>query len=477
MLKPMYKQLVGGLWALRDIIQSIILFAAPFVLFPVATLLDIHKSHQYWKNYKREPNKHVGRKGALLLQIVSTTAQVVALAALLGAYYGMPFLSVGIISAIFIGSVALKVLPNLVKTIYHGIKWACSDAGTKKNEKHKIECQAHFKSTLLLSATCVGMLAMPALPLITLTVVAVIAVKAVAATFIGLLGINTARNFYKRHQQKQQRAREWQEKYNQARAKRQEYRRIREEIDQTILLSPQVTPKAKLDNLIKEFSESEYPDGPPDQLDDKPRAYFGPNATLRSRYQTRAPNLYKDDIDDLIRSLEATDEIDGPKNTLLAFLRKSIDASLKNLNVEYECDPNTKQLELDKNLGLPNLRDKAFNLTHLFSKTESRNQLHVVLLLEALVRKKKETILYIKDHDKVTAICTPYDLKHYIKTKHKTQSVFQSSLSDPRIKELFDLVDYYMRNKDLHPETRQTYEQTWRYRVAPNAHRCLAGPC
>lgn len=472
MSRPLYKQLLYETWKLREVIQSAILVAAQFTLLPIATLIDIHKSRFLWKNYKQEPNKHWGRKGALAIQILSTGGQIVALGALLAAFYGFPLLSVGMVSTIFIGSIALKSLPQVVRTIYHGIQWFFSKAGTRKNEKNKIEFKTHLKATLLITAACAGMMVMPAFPLITLSLGIVIAVKVTAVTLVGLIGLKSIYTIYKNHQQKKQRAQEWQDKYNQARVKRDEYRKLIERSHHN-----KVFNRSESTSILKTLTDEagDYPDGPDE--DDKPRAYFGPNLELCMKYQHRPPDFMEDDVDDLIHALEATDDVEGPKKTVLTFLRKTIDALLKKLAVEYDQDAKTHQLELNENKCLPEMKDKEFSLCRMIQKPQLRDRLHIVLLLECLVTKDKKSFLLIREREKSFPIYTTYDLMQYIKTKNKTQRIFQSFITDPKIKELFMVVDYYLTHKGLHPETRQSYEKTRRYKVRPLNYTCLAAPC
>lgn len=446
-MEPVYQEILNEKepslrLILADTLQSLLLVTTQTILFPVIAFIDIYKTYLHCKKYQREKNKNIRKKSLLAIRLLTTLARVAASVALVSAYAGTQLLAANIISFIFLGAITTQCLSHLAQTIYHGIRWLCSDRDSKKNEKHKMQFHYHFKSTIVLgaiSASFVTSLFFPAFHLVTWSV---------GMGIVGLHALKTGYSVCKIQQQKNQQIKEWQEKYNQARMIRHQAR------------------SGLIDKTLENVEG-------PSPIEDKTRAYF-PDQTLRMKYKNYQPNLDQDDVKDLVRAMEAMDEIDGPKKFILALLRQSIDAILKNLNVDYCCDEKTKQLELDKNGCLPTLWNKNFSLKAYVQQTKLKDKLHAVLSLEMLIIHPKKSLI-ILEKNKRSIIDTVYDLTHYLKKNNKIENVFQSSLCDSKIKKLFALVDYYLNHPDLQPETRRSYEEMSRFRVTPIRTR-LATP-
>ncbi len=474
-MRAFYQQLMdddeeGGWQLAGNVIQSIVMVTTRVIFFPAATAIKIYKTYRDFKKYKHEINKSLGKKTSLAISLTSSVAEVIAVGALVATYAGVQLLTAGAISAIFFGSIAIQFTFSLVKTFYHAVQWAFSEAGTKKNEKHKSQCGKYFQATCVLGAigASIGVLLVnPVYHLISLSMSMALAVKMISAAIVGINAIKTIHTVYYTHQKKRQYYKAWREKCRLAREKRIEVRKIQQDLkiargsllDETKEFKPN-----EIINLLEKLDASEYVDEPPKF--NKIRPYFGPNATLRVQYQKHRPDLMKDNVHDLVRSIEANDEVDGPKKAILKLLRQSIDTILSNLAVDCELDPKTQQVELNKNNCLPVMRKNNFYL-FAYQQTELQDRLHAVLLLEALIKKDKKSILKIHENNKISMIYTAYDLMQYFKSKKKIDNIFQSFFSDPKIKELFALVDYYLNHKDLHPDTRKTYENTRRYMVTP----------
>lgn len=473
--EPVYQEILlekesGKGFVAADVLQTLFLISTQVMLFPAVALIDIYKTYIHWKEYKKEKNNHFSKKTFFAIRILTTTAEVTAAGVLVAGYFGIQLFATGIISTIFFGCVTVKCLSHFTQMLYHGVKWAFSESGTKKNQTHKTECKTHLKGTIVLGAISAGIgltLVAPVFHLFTVSMAMIMTVKAVGAAIVSLYAIQTTHSIYKIQQQKKQQNKEWEEKYYQAKMIRENARNRLQDLNKQ--------PKdLNTIFLMKRFDALANTPGPLEK-EDKTRAYFGPHHTLRHHYKNNHQDLQKEDIGDLVRSLEASDEVNGPKDMILKQLRKMIDTLLNNLGVKIEIDSKTP-LELDKDGLLPTLKSHHFSLITYIQTTELRDRLHAVLVLEALIKNDKNALV-IHEKNKTWPIDTVYDLTYYIEAKGRTANVFQSFFRDPKIKELFGLVDYYLEHKDLHPETREPYEKNRKYQITPVSQPRLATLC
>lgn len=445
-MKPVYQELLcekePGLGLIvADMLQSFFWASMQTILFPAIALIDIYKSYLQYKQYKLEKNKNIRKKMSLAVRLLTTSAEIVASVALVSAFCGIQLLTASITSFIMLGTIAAQCISHLTQTIYHGIQWALSERDTQKNEKHKTQFQNHLKNSIVTGAICAGLCTSIFFPVFHLIAFSV------GMTIVGLNAIKIGYSMSRIHHENKQQKIEWQYNYNQAR---------------------KIRAKARNCLIEKKF---ENIDGPL-YSEDKTRAYF-PHNQLRMKYKNYQPNLKDDDIKDLICAMEAMDEIDGPQKFLLKLLRNSIDAIVKNLNVEYERDPKSQQMELNKHGCLPKLCHKNFSTSAYLQETKLRDKLHAVLSLEVLAKDKRNS-LNIIENNKTATIDTVNDLTYYLEKNNKIDNVFQSTFQDSKVKKLFALVDYYLNHPDLHPETRKSYEEINQFRVTPIRTRLAA---
>lgn len=436
-MKPVYQEFLdekepGYGLVLADMLQSVFWVSTKMLFFPAITFIDIYKTYLHSKQYKLEKNKNIRKKMSLAVRLVTTSAELLASVALITAYCGTQLLTTSLISFIMAGSIATQCLSHVAQTIYHGIRWIRSEKNTKKNEKHNIQFKNNLKNSIVKGAICAGLVATLFFPVFH------VIFMSVGVAIVGLNIIKTCYSICKIQHEKKQQTNEWQFNDNQAR---------------------KIRTKAREGLIEKKLENTEGPAF----IEDKTRAYF-PDDKLRMQYKNHLPNLDDDDVKDLIRAMEAKDDVNGPKEFLLALLRQSVDAMIKNLNVEYETK--LQQMELTKNGELPKLIPKKFSLSSYLQETKLKDKLYAVLALEVLAKNKKNSLTII-EKEKATTIDTVNDLTYYLKKNNKIDHVFQSTFKDSKVKKLFALVDYYLNHPDLHPETRKSYEEINQFRVTP----------
>lgn len=437
--------------------EMVIASTASAILFPTVALFSLYKTYYFdWKNYKHEKNKNIIKKASLAINVLNTTAEVIAVSAGVAAYFGTQLLALPIISALFMGAVGGRFLSHFAQTIYHGYQWASADTNTKKNEKHKAQFWSHLRATATLAVvgSVIGLLMFtPAFHLLTLSAGAVIAVKAVGATLLSCNLAKLTHSVYESHQQKKRDNKAWRMKCGEAQTKRREVRAELEKKCRPML--DEISPGQSIESLIPQFIEQEPKFIGEPLPHDKTRADFGGNIRLRFKYKTKNFQSLKDhDVDDLIRTLEASDEDLKPKQTLLALLQQSSDALLKDLGL----DPKTDVAKLNENgqLAINEKKDRGF--FSCLQRATRLDKLHAVLLLTEFVKNDGKNIICIKEKNTVNELYTIFDLIRYLKQNKKLGNVFHSFMLNGNVQKLFALTDYYLKHRDLHPDSRLSYE-------------------
>jgi hypothetical protein len=449
--------------------EMVIASTASVILYPSIALASLYKTYYFdWKNYKYERNKNLTRKTLLATQVLTTGAEVLAVSAGVAAYFGTQLLAAPIISALFVGAIGGRFLSHFAQTIYHGYQWACAESCTKKNEKHKAQFWNHLRATVTLGVmgAVVGFLMFtPAFHLLTLSAGAVVAVKAAGATLLSCNSVKLVHSVYESHQQKKQNLNAWRKKRNEAQKKRRE---IREELEKKYRSElDQIKPGEYIDNFMPEFIEQE-PKFIGDPLSyDKTRADFNGNPRLRFKYrEERFKSLKDNDVDDLIRALEASDDEKKPKQTLLDLLKQSTDVLVKDLGM----DPKKDQVKLNENGQIEIKKKKSSGFVSYMQAAKRFDKLQAVLLLQALVEQNGKKRVKVQEKDTTWEIGTVHELLQYLRLNKKSENVFHSFLLNGKVQKLFTLSDYYLRNTDLHPESRLTYEKSrLMYAAAPAA--------
>lgn len=148
-----------------------------FLFFPAATFFSILNFGFQVNTYFNERNKSLGKTASLSLTMGSLVAESVAVtAALTGALF-----SGALVPVIFFGMIVTNFLYHLMQTGYHGYKWLTSENESHARKQHRKAFGNHLVTTVVLGAvgTAIGLLLMsPAQGILTLTATAVIAVKA-----------------------------------------------------------------------------------------------------------------------------------------------------------------------------------------------------------------------------------------------------------------------------------------------------------
>jgi len=423
----------AGIFAdLENIVQSDL----KFLFFGAATFLSIVKTGFNIRNYLRRVNPTAGKGLLLAIGIVSLLAEIFAVtAAFTGALIAAAF-----IPLIFVSMLATNFLVNTAQMFYHGFKWFRSISGSQEGLKHKALFKGHLRGAVLIavSAIVIGLLMLtPAFHLAVLATVVVLAVKIIGASLIGL---NAAAILYPPLK---------------AAAKFIYSIPVVHRV-----LSPIVRPIAKVVSAVSQKVSNGFrflvngvrslwtpvtlsllsPASPRDEvapLKHIPRIFKNDEA-LFNKYKTpqQFQSLKRNDIDDLIRKLEASvDQHDntGPKTILEDLLTQAKDALAADLrsganslfNFEYQ---KRKDKEYALNI-LSQLMEGSVAVTE-DKKSDLKN--YMISNVQQLI-----------DH-----------LKRVGKFNNVISSAFATDVNQGKMQKLLVLVDHYKQNARLQPIVR-----------------------
>ncbi len=379
--------------ALKPVVQS----GVSTFLFPALTLASIYKNYLAWKNYKREANKNLGKKSSLALNVLTTTAEIVAVSI-------STIVVSAVVPAIFLGISGVNFLSHFGKTLYHGYKWFRSEAGSKKCARHKKEFVSNAIGATIsgVMGTAVGILMFaPAFNLVTWGATVGITAQATAATILCTNAIVGGYSIYKIHKQQ-----------SLAKKKRQfEFLKNQPLTGDTF--------KVELEN------EHSFPEK---------RTGFSPKEQdLKIKYKQagKFANLTHDDLGDLNRKLEISN---NPKTDLLNFLQQEIDSLVRDLNPRW-IENGYKNIKL-KDGKLPHIEFRSTLMS--FQREKRLSKLQAVCLLKELVENGQTSL---KDEFGQPLKNIPQLLDYFDQTG-KTDDVFKSSFRTVgRMQKLFVLVE------------------------------------
>jgi len=395
---------------------------AKYVFFGAATFLSLLKTSHNAISYWRRKNRTVGKGVLLAINIASLIAEGLAVAA---AFTGA-ILAAASVPLVFVAMLGANFLSNVGQMFYHGFKWAMSVSGSEAGLKHRARFWGHLRGSVLLavSGTVIGLLLLtPAFYLAVLTAGVVLAVKIAGAT---ILGLNAAAIFYSIPI----------------------INRILSPIVKPVarfIFSPAVKVVKGISNAITHGMRAIFGMGRQraivrpeaegllhQEFSSKPQSEaFKNDPVLLNKYKhaERFKSLKDDDIDDLLRKLEAVQggENAGPKMLIDDLIKQSQEA-----------------LEKDLSVG----RNNLFNLEY----TKRQDKRYVLRNLNKLVN-KEEVIVYEKSETK--RINNVQELIDHLKVEGKFQnaisSAFATDVNQGKMQKLLVLTDHYLSNDRLHP--------------------------
>ncbi|HSW69847.1 MAG TPA: hypothetical protein VLI69_06845 [Gammaproteobacteria bacterium] len=452
-LLPIAAQLTqGGLFAvifgfLEKIFESFPLKAA---LFPTITILSAYKVYRNNKRYNRELNKNLGKRASITLDFLSLIAEITAVTLSLT---GAAFISAATIPLIFGGMIAANFLSHAGQMLYHGYRWAKAWSGTKENEKHKAKFWGHTQATLGLGASLAGIVLLMVLPAafgVVFTAAMVGTIKIAAASVVGGLNLTFAGFAFWKTKKQQSLV---QEKNEAREIEKNEKRRVIFH-DSKEITRPLLSSKNSQNSFNEAVPEKQnrrkvgFGEGPDaDVLHEKYRTGF--KGCFFSRTFNR---LDRDDVFDLIRSLEASDD---PAKLMRDFFEQAKNALEKPLGLH------PGGIKLNEEGQLPDMKGSRWDLE--FQKRYGK--LHAVLLLERLLdeiskpadQQKKTSggkpYINVRQGDSVIQMTSVKQIKDhfYYKQSGNDANIFTSLFKEVGCtQKLFVLADRYAKDPTLY---------------------------